>query len=237
MWNFKLIHIDTTVSIRQTKEYVKRYAEWLGVELIVIKPERTFKEYAEKFGMWPSLYPQRFRWCYRYLKLQPLVKYIHSEYREDDLVVMGVRKGESKFRDKFYTAVFFERDYDGVRARVWAPLLHVDEPTLARLIERYGIPKNPVWRFGFSGECLCLAGSPIHNIALVLRYFPEERKMLLEIDDVINKNRRSGPSAPFRLAQAGYGSLREFYQQVVKVQLTLDDFVMPYKSCEGACML
>ncbi len=237
-WSFRLAHIDTTIAIRQTREYVHRYAEWLGAELITLRPEKTFKEYAEKFGMWPSLYPQRFRWCYRYLKLYPLTRYIHQEYREGDYIVMGVRKGESKFRDRFYTQTFFARDYDGVKALVWAPLLFVDEPTLARLIERYSIPKNPVWRFGFSGECLCLAGAPLHKVALILRYFPETRDVLLEIDNAINRNRRSGKtSAPFRLAQAGYPSLREFYQQVVKTQLTLDDFVIPYKSCEGACML
>jgi hypothetical protein len=237
-WDFRLVHIDTTVAIKQTREYVHQYARWLGVPLIVIRPEKTFREYAEKFGMWPSLYPARFRWCYRELKLKPLTKYIYENYREGDLIVMGVRKSESKFRDKFYTAVFFTRNYDGVEAKVWAPLLFVDEPTLVRLIERFGIPKNTVWRFGFSGECLCLAGSPIHTIALVLRYFPEERRMLLEIDDAINKNRKSGrPSAPFRLAQAGYKTLRDFYEQVVKSQMTLDDFVMPYKSCEGSCLL
>jgi 3'-phosphoadenosine 5'-phosphosulfate sulfotransferase (PAPS reductase)/FAD synthetase len=237
-WRFVLVHIDTTISMRLTQQYVRQYAEWLGVELITLRPERTFREYAEKFGMWPSLYPQRFRWCYRELKLKPLIEFLKQNYREGDIVVMGVRKGESKFRDKFYTQTFFARDYGGVKARVWAPLLFVDEPTLLRLIERYGIPKNPVWKYGFSGECLCLAGGPIHNIALILRYFPEERKALLEIDDAIQRSRRSGKtSAPFRLAQAGYGSLREFYQQTVKVQLTLDDFIMPYKSCEGSCML
>jgi len=237
-WAFRLVHIDTTIAIKQTREYIRHYAQWLGAELVVPRPERTFREYAEKFGMWPSLYPQRFRWCYRYLKLQPLTKYLKESYREGDLVVMGVRKNESKFRDKFYTRTFFERDYDGVKAKVWAPLLFVDEPTLMRLIERFNIPKNPVWKYGFSGECLCLAGSPIHNIALILRYFPEERNLLLEVDDVIQRNRRSNtPSAPFRLAQVGYKTLREFYQQVVKPQMTLDDFIVPYKSCEDTCML
>jgi len=237
-WRFVLVHIDTTISIRQTREYVRQYAEWLGAELVVLRPERTFREYAERFGMWPSLYPQKFRWCYRYLKLRPLTKYLKESYREGDLVVMGVRKGESRFRDKFYTATFFTRNYNGVEAKVWAPLLFVDEPTLVRLIERFGIPKNPVWRFGFSGECLCLAGAPLYKTALILRYFPEERNMLLEIDDAIQRSRKSGrPSAPLRLAQAGFRTLREFYQRTVKSQMTLDDFTLPYKSCEGACML
>jgi 3'-phosphoadenosine 5'-phosphosulfate sulfotransferase (PAPS reductase)/FAD synthetase len=211
----------------------------LGAELMVIRPERTFKEYAEKFGMWPSLYPQRFRWCYRDLKLQPLIKYIHQEYREGDLLVMGVRKNESKFRDKFYTQTFFERDYDGVKAKVWAPLLFVDEPKLVKLIEQFKILRNPVWKYGFSGECLCLAGAPLHEVALILRHFPEERDVLLEIDKAIQRNRKSGrPSAPFRLAQAGYRTLEEFYKQVVKSQLTLDDFIMPYgKACQDGCIL
>ena len=227
-WRFVLVHIDTTVAIKQTREYVKQYAEWLGAELIIIRPERTFREYAERIGMWPSLYPQRFRWCYRYLKLQPTIKYIKEQYRKGDLIVMGVRKSESRFRDKFYTSTFFERDYDGVKTRVWAPLLHIGKPVLTKLLEKFKIPRNPVWRFGFSGECLCLAGMPLHRVALILRYFPEERHTLLEIDDAINKNRRSGrPSAPFRLAQAGFATLREFYQRAVKAQLTLDNFIAP----------
>jgi len=237
-WGFRLVHIDTTVAIKQTREYVKRYAQWLGTELVIIRPKKTFKEYAQRFGIWPSLYPARFRWCYRELKLWPLTEYLKVNYKEGDMVVMGVRKNESRFRDKFYTATFFTRNYDGVEARVWAPLLYVKEPVLAKLLEQFKIPHNPVWKYGFSGECLCLAGAPVHEVALILRHFPEEREMLLEIDDAINKNRKSGrPSAPFRLAQAGYKTLREFYEQAVKAQLTLDDFVMPYKSCEGSCIL
>jgi 3'-phosphoadenosine 5'-phosphosulfate sulfotransferase (PAPS reductase)/FAD synthetase len=236
-WRFRLVHIDTTISIHATQEYVRRYAEWLRAELVVLRPEKTFREYAEKIGMWPALYPQRFRWCYRELKLKPVIRYIHQEYRKGDVVVIGVRRAESSFRAMSYTQVFFERDYGGIKALVWAPLLYVDESTLVKLIEQFRIPKNPVWRYGFSGECLCFAGMPLHRIALILRHFPEERRILLEIDDAINRNRRSGkPSAPFRLAQAGFPTLKKFYEQVVKSQLTLDDFV-PYKSCEGACML
>jgi 3'-phosphoadenosine 5'-phosphosulfate sulfotransferase (PAPS reductase)/FAD synthetase len=237
-WDFRLVHIDTTISIRQTKEYVKQYAQWLGAELVVIRPERTFKEYAAQFGMWPSLYPQRYRWCYRELKLKPLTKYLHENYRQGDLVVIGVRKGESNYRFMFYNNVFFTKDYGGVKAKVWAPLLYVDEPVLVKLLERFNIPRNPVWKYGFSGECLCLAGTPEYRVGLILRNFPEERETLLEVDDIINRNRKSGkPSAPFRLAQRGYRTLREYYEQV-KLQVTLDNFIFPYgKECQGSCML
>ena len=238
-WGFRLVHIDTTIAIKQTKEYVKQYAEWLGAELITIRPEKTFKEYAQHFGIWPSLYPPRFRWCYRELKLKPFVKYLGENYREGDLVVMGVRKAESRFRDKFYTQTFFIRDYGRVKARVWAPLLYVDESMLMKLLEHFGIPRNPVWRYGFSGECLCLAGMPEYEVYLIMRNFPEEREELLQIDDLINKSRKSGkPSAPFRLAQKGYRTLKEYYEKTVKLQITLDSFIFPYgKECQGDCML
>jgi len=234
---FRLVNIDTTIGIRQTREYIKQYAEWLGTELVVIRPERTFKEYAAQYGMWPSLYPSRFRWCYYKLKLAPLIQYIEENYRPGDLVVMGVRKAESRFRDKFYTQTFFIRDYGRVKARVWAPLLYVDEPTLARLLERFNIPKNPIWRYGFSGECLCLAGMPEYRIYLIMRNFPEEREELLQIDDLINNSRKSGkPSAPFRLAQKGYRTLREYYQRMVSVQVTMDEY-LPYGSaCDSTCI-
>jgi len=237
-WTYKLVHIDTTVSIRQTREYVRRYAEWLGVDLTIIRPRKTFKEYAAQYGMWPAIYPTQHRWCYFRLKLDPTIEYLEENYREGDIVALGVRGSESRFRLTKYTAAFFTRDYDKLKVLAWAPLWKVTDEVVERFIRRFNIPRNPVWRFGFSGECLCLAGSPLVNIALVLRYFPEEAQELLEIDRIINRNRRSGkPSAPLRVWQAGYQTLQEFYEQVVKPQTTLDDFVMPYKSCEGSCML
>jgi len=239
-WDFRLVHIDTTISIKQTKEYIRQYAEWLKAELVVIRPKHTFREYAEKYGMWPAIYPTQHRWCYFKLKLEPTTVYLRENYGKGDLVTLGVRRSESKFRHGFYTETFFTRDYGKLKVKVWAPLLHIDEPTLMKLIERFKIPKNPVWRFGFSGECLCLAGSPLDNIAMVLRYFPEEARELLEVDDIINRNRRSGkPSAPLRVWQAGFRTLREFYEYIKKQQ-TLDIYMpMPYtgKACQGSCLL
>ena len=43
-------------------------------------------------------------------------------------------------------------------------------------------------------------------------------------------------SVLFGLARTGFATLREFYQHVVKTQLTLDNFVTKYKSCESDCM-
>ena len=238
-WVFRLVHIDTTISLRATQEYVRRYAEWLGVELTVIRPKKTFKEYAMQHGMWPSLFPQRYRWCYFCIKLDPTIKYLEENYKENDLVVLGVRGPESKFRLGRYTSAFFIRVYNKrLKVMAWAPLWKATSETVERLIRHYNIPRNPIWKYGFSGECLCLAGAPLHEIAIILLHFPEETHELLEIGDIIQKNRKSGrPSAPFRVAQAGFPTLRSFYEHVRKQQ-TLDLY-MPYagKACQGSCLL
>jgi len=238
-WAFKLIHIDTTIAIKQTRDYVRRYAEWLGAELVVLRPRKTFKEYAAQYGMWPSLYPTQYRWCYFALKLEPTVDYLKKNYREGDLVALGVRGPESKFRLGRYTSAFFIRNYNGrLKVMAWAPLWRTTDEIVERLIRRFNIPRNPIWKYGFSGECLCLAGAPLHEIAIILLHFPEEAHELLEIDDIIQKNRKSGRlSAPFRVAQAGFPTLRSFYEHVRKQQ-TLDLY-MPYtgKACQGSCLL
>ena len=236
-WRFLLVHIDTTIYIRETREYVHKYAQWLDAELITIRPKMTFKEYAAKYGMWPSLYPFRYRWCMRELKLKPTIEYLNENYRSGDIVALGIRKHESKFREKLYNHVFTRHKYGGkVDVLLWLPLLQADDATVAKLIRQYNIPESPVWRkISFSGECLCLAGMPLHTMYLLVRHYPDEFRRLLEIDEIINKNRKNGKRpAPFRLAQIGL-TLPEFYRRAVKLT-TLDAFI-DYDSCEGSCML
>ena len=237
-WSFRLVHIDTTIGLKETEEYVKHYAQWLGAELVIVRPEKTFEEYATKIGMWPSLYPPKFRWCYHELKLRPTIRYIRENYSDGDLLAMGVRGADSRFRLKFYESTFMERKYGSVVTKVWLPLLRVDDLMVERLIDKFKIPRNPVWKIGFSGECLCLAATPLHEIAMIMRHFPEETQKLLAIDRAINSNRRSNkPSAPPSVYRAGFKTLQEFYKYVVS-QTTLDQFIIPYgKKCSGSCML
>ena len=87
---------------------------------------------------------------------------------------------------------------------------------------------------------MCLAGAPLHEIAVILKLFPEEREMLLEVDRVIQQNRKSKrPAAPPSVYQAGFSTLTEFYEKAVKPQTTLDEFILPYtgKACQGSCLL
>lgn len=239
---FQLVHIDTTINVPETEEYVWRYARWLDVELVILRPEKTFREYARDFPYWPNLVHAR--WCYYYLKIRPLAKYLSQFPEYSVLQVTGIRQNESLFREKK-----FEKPFDVVCDKkhgrpcqyVWHPVLHLSAYDLERLVRQFGIPRNPVWDvLGFSGECLCLAGMPRGSLDRLIRYYPNVAKELAEIDDIINSSRESDkisyppPVLPLKVRLKDYimKKMEEYRRQT-----TLDQFFEYIgKSC-SSCIL
>jgi 3'-phosphoadenosine 5'-phosphosulfate sulfotransferase (PAPS reductase)/FAD synthetase len=237
-WRYKLIHVDTTIGLEETEEYVGVYARWLGAELVVLRPDRTFEEYVTRYPYWPHVYPPKMRWCYYKLKLRPVEKYLKRNYRKGDIVVMGIRRDESDFRKRRYTGVFMEKHYKGAKlvVKIWLPLLYVDDETIDRLIKQYGIPESPVWYvIGSSGECFCLAGSSKKTVARAVCAFPKLRIRLMKIDDIIHANRRKGESYTIFLKDE-QKRLKVWLQEIVCAP-NLGPIRYEGKSCQGSCML
>jgi len=237
-WQFTLIHIDTTIGLQETEEYVRRYAQWLGAELVVLRPDYTFEEYVAKYPYWPHIYPPRMRWCYHKLKRIPLERYLKQQYRGGDLLVLGVRRSESLFREREYATIFAEKYYSEtkVNAKIWLPLLYVSDEMVDKLIRRFGIPESPVWRLiGSSGECFCLAGSSEASVIRAVKAFPELAERLIKIDDIIHQNRRKGESYPIFLKNKRM-RLKVWIQNVTR-QPTLLDYRYVGKTCQGSCLI
>jgi len=239
---FQLVHIDTTINVPETEAYVEKYAKWLGVELVVLKPEKSFREYAVEHPYWPNL--MYARWCKYYLKIRPLAKYISQFPEYSVLEVTGIRRGESLFREKAFDKPFgvvCDKKHGRPCSYVWHPILYLSNYDLERLIRRFGIPRNPVWdKLGFSGECLCLAGMPRSNLDRLIRHYPDVALKLAEIDDIINGNRESGktsyppPVLPLKIRLKDYilKKMEEYRRQTA-----LDQFVeYTGKSC-SSCIL
>jgi 3'-phosphoadenosine 5'-phosphosulfate sulfotransferase (PAPS reductase)/FAD synthetase len=237
-WGFKLVHIDTTIGLEETEEYVRVYARWLGVELVVLRPDRTFEEYVARYPYWPHIYPPRFRWCYYKLKLRPVEKYLKRNYRKGDIIVMGIHGDESEPRRLRYGGIFMEKYYKGakVKAKIWLPLLYVDSKTIDRLIKQFGIPESPVWyAIGSSGECFCLAGSSKGTVKRAVCAFPKLRIRLMKIDDIMHANRREGEGYPIFLKDERK-RLKVWLQEIVCTPELLSN-EYEGKSCQGSCML
>jgi 3'-phosphoadenosine 5'-phosphosulfate sulfotransferase (PAPS reductase)/FAD synthetase len=189
--DFKLVHVNTGINIPETEAYVEKYAKWLGAELTVLKPKIDYWEGVKKWG-YPTYFEKR--WCFHHLKQDPIVDFMLSEMRRGVLhptYVLGVRRNESRFRMETYGRKWYVR-HDRVTYKVWLPILHWDEKLIYNYIKHYNIPENPVWKkLGWSGECLCLAGTSLRNLDRLIDNYPDVAKMMAEKDKEIQKLRRS----------------------------------------------
>jgi len=234
-WGFRLVFINTTIAIHDTVDYVHKYARWLGIELIELRPKHTFEELAPKYS-WHLLWHNR--WCYYELKRKPTIEYLERNYRKGDLVVMGIKGSESLFRLLSYDKVFTNKCYgDGLCVHAWYPILHLSDTEVVQLIKKFGIPKNPVWqKVGISGECLCLAGTAEQKLVRIAIHYPNIMEKLVEIDEKVQENRRSKePSFPGPLVKRKI-TLTEWYERFKK-QPRIDDYLTEYNSCQLGCMI
>ena len=234
-WEFRLIHINTTIYLKETHDYVYEYARWLGVDLIELKPNVTYEDLAVKYG-YPSLF--RNRWCYHQLKRTPTLNYLRQNYKPGDLMVLGVRGSESLFRLLRYDKVFTNRCFGkSFCVNAWYPILHLTDVEVNQLIRKFNIPVNPVWvKVGISGECLCLAGTTEQTLIKLFRNYPDVAKWFVDLDKRIQANRRKKePSYPLALYRKKI-TLSEWYERLLR-QSQIDDFITNYQSCPYSCMV
>jgi len=89
----KEFELPEGIDIPDPEGYVRRFAEWLGVELVILKPKIEYWEGVKRWG-----YPLLFfhRWCFQKLKKEPLMEFLRTEYiveRVSPVWVVGVRRG------------------------------------------------------------------------------------------------------------------------------------------------
>lgn len=235
---FRLIHIDTGIYIQDTRKYVEDYANWLNVELKVIKSEYNYFEKVKEYG-YPNVF--RARWCWRFLKQEPLYQFRIEELKkkENSLWIIGIRKSESLFRLDTYgrfTNTFNIAKIKNLHVYQWLPILHLSSKQIDTLIQKFEIPKNSVWdKLGISGECLCLAGSSKKALESLFLNYPDIAKKFHDFDKSITPRSKSKDALrPSALVGSGK-RLYEFIEELEKKpkQMTITE----YFSCQGSCML
>jgi 3'-phosphoadenosine 5'-phosphosulfate sulfotransferase (PAPS reductase)/FAD synthetase len=206
-------------------DYVREFAKWLGVELVVLEPDFDFWEGVKRWG-----YPHVFhnRWCMLFLKRKPLEKFAWEEVRRGyrPVFVVGIRRSESPRRAKIYTSKWMVFDYGGLKLENYYPILDWSDQQVEEFIRTRGIPENPLWRFGFSFDCLCLAGTSIRKLNRIIAEFPNLARWLAERDREVNQPqyRRSGTvGLPTPLYKAGVREpLYEYVERALKQRTLLD---------------
>ena len=137
--------LDTGVEYPETKEYIERIKELLGVEVFIIKPKYNFFEIVEKYG-YPS--ETRAEWnipeCCRLLKEEPRKEFIREH--NVDLDFVGLTYDEGRRRRMTYIMkgdflYYLQRE----RVTKCIPLLFWNRDDILQYIKENNIPLHPAY--------------------------------------------------------------------------------------------
>jgi len=226
---YRVVHVDELSAFEVPRrllptdplDYVERFADWLGADLVVLKPQISFWEGVKKWG-YPLVYDKR--WCYCWLKEEPLARFRFEELKEgaSPVWVTGIRATESKrraklFKDEEYALPASDRFWYGkYKVKWWHPILFWSDREVEELIADRKPPENPLWKLGFSCECLCLAGTTKKKLDFLIAKMPEIFAWLAEKDREVQAARSSGrPAFPRPLVEEKV-TLHEYVEKKLK---------------------
>ena len=159
-----VFHVDTTIGIRQTAEFVRATSEAYGLPLEVRRPTKSYLEIVRERGFFG---PSDHEWAYRLLKKDAVRQFKRDMLppRESSCLMLltGMRAHESRTR-------LAHGSGDRLEERIaWVnPIRHFTNNEMRLYREaRPQVPRNPVNDvLGKSGECLC--GCFSHPVELEL---------------------------------------------------------------------
>lgn len=236
---FRLVFVNTRNYVPDTWNYVHEYASWLGAELKVVDSPNDYFELVKVYG-YPNVRTNR--WCVNKLKQEASFKLIVEEIKEghEPLWVFGIRAGESGIRRARYGKLarnFVRGLIKGMPVYQWFPVLFVENHEVEGLLQRFGIPRNPVWdKVGISGDCLCLAGTGRLTLEALFLHYPDVAKRFYEFDKSIQPMSRSKEALrPPALLGKGM-RLHEFIERLWQNPPKSPPKVS-YSSCPVSCMV
>lgn len=146
----KAVYVDTTQTIPECHEYVKRICDEWGTELTIIRRKDTdFWTLVRRRG-----FPHtRFRWCMKEMKSVPL-KLFNESNGGNYLHLTGTNIGRSSERRKIYG---IRGDYHfnySIGSYVLHPILGWNEQMTDEYIRKHELPTNPCYSiYGQGGNC------------------------------------------------------------------------------------
>lgn len=180
----EVLHINTGIGVRQTREFVRETCKAFGWPLKEIHPPNTtYRDFVMKHGF-PG--PGSHRYAYSWLKeraLRKVVSEAKTNVKDRVALVTGVRNSESARRMGFVQPIVREG------AKVWvAPMHSFSELEMNSYRILHQLPKNEVAvNLGMSGECLCGAFASPGEFDRIAHFYPEVAQEIRILQDEVRE--------------------------------------------------
>jgi 3'-phosphoadenosine 5'-phosphosulfate sulfotransferase (PAPS reductase)/FAD synthetase len=185
----ELLFLNTGIGVRETRKFVARFADYLGLPLQEWHaPPGTYERMVTTIsGGFPG--PAAHSIAYQRLKERPLRDYVAyrkrgQHARSKVLLLSGIRRAESVKRMKVA-----EKPIAPEGARLWvAPFIDWSMADLALWREAHDIPRNPVADvLHYSGECLCGANASDGEMEMIATFFPDAAREILRLQKLADR--------------------------------------------------
>ena len=171
--NITAIHADTTAGFPEVETYVRKVCKKLGIELVIVHPERDFFETAKKWGI-PS---PRSRWCCETLKVAPMRRFLDG-VDGPKVIFDGIRAAESRMRAT-YTPVWYHPAFKCISA---SPLVYWSNEQIRDYIHKHELPESPAAKLNVSAECWCGAYKGREDFEALLTIHPDIFDKLVDVE-------------------------------------------------------
>jgi 3'-phosphoadenosine 5'-phosphosulfate sulfotransferase (PAPS reductase)/FAD synthetase len=168
------IHADTTAGFPEVEEYVGSVCRKLGVDLVVVRPERDYFDLAKRWGI-PGV---RSRWCCETLKIAPIRRYL-AQVEGPKVIYDGIRAAESNLRAT-YLPIWYHPAFKTICA---SPIFYWSDNRVEHYIIQQGLPPNPTINMGTSGECWCGAYKCRADFEALLDVHPDIFEKLVKVEE------------------------------------------------------
>lgn len=186
--DFRVAHINTSIGIRQTREFVIETCEKYNWPLTIFKSKEEYEDLIAERGF-PG--PPMHHKMYSRLKdrcIEQLIRENKVKHRDRIFLVTGLRQDESLKR-MGYTNPVNRRG-----CQVWVNAVF-DWSTEQRdkYISNNNLKTNPVCSIlGYSGECLCgayaIGKNGLAERSIIDTFFPEEAEELKRLEKIASDN-------------------------------------------------
>ncbi len=170
------VYSDTGLEFPETKLFVKRTAEKLGVHLEVVRSNEKFWELINKRRILPS---RDNRWCTGLLKIRPLYEF----YKKNNirLVFEGIRMYESSSRGRL-SRITTSRYMAGIRRAL--PIISWTRLEAQLVALNFGLDVNPLYSKGFTRiGCIICPAMNMHELHISYTMY---KKVFKEIADSLD---------------------------------------------------
>lgn len=189
VWRFSVntgcAHLDTGIAIKETGIYVRDTCADRQWNLVEYKTPENYDDLVLEWGFPGPAHHFKMYCRLKDRSVEALVREHKSRHRDRIMLVSGIRKEESKKRQKL-TKIVQRRG-----AQVWVnPLFYWTKFDVHAYKARYDLPDSwVVQTLHMSGDCLCGANAHKGELAEVRLWYPEMGK---RIDDLAIRVKAAG---------------------------------------------